>query len=228
MSMSFLQAVSAKVFADKLPRTHVDSPSYEQCDKGTVVEALRLLVVEEENGSSILDGNVILARSFAMELAYSLASTSTFGCRGCSDLSGEITNENNRHEATAACRCCKVALLLPGELRKTKKKRRRSANTTNSLGISRKGKSPIFFLRNEIDENEKWDPTLLEQIHIKYVTSLAEVIQFLAYAPSLPDHLQPLDGIFLLGIGELFMRQNINMELTHLRKCDSDCHQIDL
>jgi len=76
----------------------------------------------------------------------------------------------------------------------------------------------MCFLRNGLDGDERWDPTLLGQIQIKYVTSLAEVIQYLAYATSLPDHLRPLDGIVLLGVGDLLPKQNINMELTHLRK----------
>jgi len=62
-------------------------------------------------------------------------------------------------------------------------------------------------------------PNLLQHIQIKYVTSITEIVKYLAYSPSLPNHLQPLDGIFVLGMGSLLSSgQNSSMEFTHLCK----------
>jgi len=227
--MSFLQAASAKIITNKLLNKQVDTDSFGGGrDIHTLTETLRLLLVEEEceaiNNCDGKDNN--LARSLAMDFAYSLVKSSPFGCRGCKKYSGNSSSGTDLPVGSlatdmpsrAACKCCKVALLIPGEPRTTKKKRRRSESRSNFRGLSRHRNFPMCFLRNGLDGDERWDPTLLGQIQIKYVTSLAEVIQYLAYATSLPDHLRPLDGIVLLGVGDLLPKQNINMELTHLRK----------
>jgi hypothetical protein len=226
--MSFLQAASAKIITNKLLNKQVDTTSFGGGrDIHTLSETLRLLLVEEECGARNCDGNDNnLAQSLAMDFAYSLVKSSPFGCRGCNKYSGNSSNGTDLPVGClatdipprAACKCCKVALLIPGEPRTTKKKRRRSESRSNRRVLSRNRNFPMCFLRYGVDGDERWDPTLLEQIQIKYVTSLAEVIQYLAFATSLPDHLQPLDGIVLLGVGKLLPRQNINMELTHLRK----------
>lgn len=219
--MSFLQNASAKIIADKLLNKQANYPAN---------ETLRLLLVEEEceaNNASCY-GNENLTRSLAFDFAYSVVSSSPLRCRGCynhsassidaiDDLSvGCVTTEI---PSRRVCSCCKVALLLPGEPNSTTKKRRRSESKSNCRGNS---KFPTCFVRKGVDGVERLDPTLLGQIQIKYVTSLAEVIQFLSYATSLPDHLQPLDGIFLLGLSKILTRQNINMELTHLLSMLSD------
>jgi hypothetical protein len=215
--MSFLQNASAKIIAGKLLNKQANYPA---------TETLRLLLVEEENevNNASSYGNENLTRSLAFDFAYSLVSSSPHRCRGCcnhsansidaiDDLSvGCVTTEI---PSRGVCSCCKVALLLPGEPNATKTKRRRSESKSNCRGNT---KFPTCFVRRGVDGVKRLDPTLLGQIQIKYVTSLAEVIQFLAYTTSLPDHLQPLDGIFLLGLGNVLTRQNINMELAHLRK----------
>lgn len=227
--MSFLQAASAKIITNKLlNKQQADTASFGGgLDIHTLSETLRLLLVEEECGARNCDGNDNnLAQSLAMDFAYSLVKSSPFGCRGCNKYSGNSSNGTDLPvgclatdiPSRAACKCCKVALLIPGEPRTTKKKRRRSESRSNRRVLSRNRNFPMCFLRYGVDGDERWDPTLLGQIQIKYVTSLAEVIQYLAYATSLPDQLLPLDGIVLLGMGELLPRQNINMELTHLRK----------
>ena len=73
-------------------------------------------------------------------------------------------------------------------------------------------------LTYDIDEKQSDDPNVLVHIQIKYVNTFEDVVRYLAYAPSLPNHMQPLDGIILLGVGELLSRQSnsSNMELTHL------------
>ena len=220
--MSFLQDACARFIADKLRRKQSDSATNEH------ILALRLMLVEEECDStnSTFEGNDNLARSLAMDFAYSLVSSSTFGCRGCYKRSNNTTDDLSAAAGCVpteipskrVCKCCKVALLIPGDLRPTKKKRRRNESKSNHHNLSRNGNFPMWFLRDGVEGGTNWDPTLLGQIQIKYVTSLADVIGFLAYATSLPDHLQPLDGIFLLGVGEILPRQNVNMELTHLRE----------
>ena len=222
--MSFLQDACAKFIADKVRRKQSDSVSNEHR------LALRLMLVEEEcdapNITPTFEGNDNLAQSLAMDFAYSLVSSSPFGCRGCykrsdnttDDLSAAVGCLPTDIPSKGVCKCCKVALLIPGELRPTKKKRRRNEGKPNHFKLSRNGKFPMCFVRDGIEGGTRWDPTLLGQIQIKYVTSLADVIGFLAYATSLPDHLQPLDGIFLLGVGEILPKQNVNMELTHLRE----------
>ncbi len=212
--MSFLQSASAKIVADKLQNKQANYPSN---------ETLRLLLVEEEceaNNASWY-GNENLTQSLAFDFAYSVVSSSPLRCRGCYNHSASgiiaiddlsVACDATEIPSRRVCSCCKVALLLPGEPNSTKKKRRRSESKSNCRGNT---KFPTCFVRKGV---ERLNPTLLGQIQIKYVTSLAEVIQFLAYATSLPDHLQPLDGIFLLGLGKILTRQNINMEMTHLRK----------
>lgn len=221
--MSFLQDACAKFIADKVRRKQSDSGSNEHR------LALRLMLVEEECDApnTTFECNDNLAQSFAMDFAYSLVSSSPFGCRGCYKRSDNTTDDLSAAVAGClpteipskrVCKCCKVALLIPGELRPTKKKRRQNEGKSNHHKLSRSGKFPMCFVRDGIEAGTRWDRTLLGQIQIKYVTSLADVTGFLAYATSLPDHLQPLDGIFLLGVGEILPKKNVNMELTHLRE----------
>eukprot|EP00579_Thalassiosira_antarctica_P000647 CAMPEP_0201868278 /NCGR_PEP_ID=MMETSP0902-20130614/2235_1 /ASSEMBLY_ACC=CAM_ASM_000551 /TAXON_ID=420261 /ORGANISM="Thalassiosira antarctica, Strain CCMP982" /LENGTH=371 /DNA_ID=CAMNT_0048393605 /DNA_START=45 /DNA_END=1160 /DNA_ORIENTATION=+ len=233
---SFLHAASAKIIADKLCNdqetisTDADKRRSNEKSRDALAGALRLLLVEEENGTNDSVGIGSLTRSLVMDAAYSLVSGSLLPCRGCCDDVDIDANGNDdcppRHAATTkpmACRCCRVVLLIPGEVEKTKKKRRRNNNGSKFLGDTRKVAFPISCVRDGINDGEKWDPTLLGQIQIKYVNSLADVIRYLAYAPSLPEHLQPLDGIFLLGLGELLTRQNNNvMEFTHILSTLSD------
>lgn len=224
--MSFLQNASAKIIANRLLNKQVDSPTHGRCEVHSLAETLRLLLVEEECEASN-DGKENLTRSLAMDFAYSVVSSSSLLCRGCYKYSADsahdkddllMGNVTSDMQSRGDCKCCKVALLIPGKSIKTKKKRQRRESKPNCHRSSRNTKFPMFFITKEGNGDERWDPTLLGQIQIKYVTTLAEVIKFLAYATSLPDHLQPLDGIFLLGVGQILPRQNINMELTHLRK----------
>lgn len=225
--MSFLQHASAKIIANRHLNKQVDSPTLGRYENvmHTLAETLRLLLVEEECEASN-DGSEYLTRSLAMDFAYSVVSSSSFGCRGCYKYSVDSThdkddlsigNVTSEMQSKGDCKCCKVALLIPGEPSKEKKHRRKEGKL-NCHRFSRNAKFPMCFLRKSVDGDKGWNPTLLGQIKIKYVTTLTEVIKFLAYATSLPDHLQPLDGIFLIGMGQILPRQNINMELTHLRK----------
>ena len=69
------------------------------------------------------------------------------------------------------------------------------------------------------DDDGKWDPAALDRIRIKYVSSLSDVVGYLAYVTSLPDHSRPSRGLFLLGANDcLSSRQNVGMELVHLRE----------
>ena len=234
---SFLHAASAKIIADKLLRDDPANISAADGRQQLSGGALRLLLVEEEENNYGVDnkcdgggGRVgSLAKSLAMDAAYSLASNSLVPCRGCSciDAVGNIeSNDGNPPPPDAACRCCKVALLIPGQPKKTKKKRQRNNNHCDGgpkfVDGTGKAAFPMHCVRADgmDDGQDEWDQTMLGNIHIKYVNSLGDIIRFLAYAPSLPGHLQPLDGIFLLGLGELVSRENRNttgvMEFTHV------------
>eukprot|EP00571_Detonula_confervacea_P013690 CAMPEP_0172306700 /NCGR_PEP_ID=MMETSP1058-20130122/7714_1 /TAXON_ID=83371 /ORGANISM="Detonula confervacea, Strain CCMP 353" /LENGTH=370 /DNA_ID=CAMNT_0013018669 /DNA_START=56 /DNA_END=1165 /DNA_ORIENTATION=+ len=234
MTASFLHAASAKIIAEKLRDNKANFPAdgpesdEKSRDALPLTASLRLLLVEEENGSN---SSGIMTRTLAMDAAYSLVSGSSTPCRGCSkDVGGVETNDNNcppGHTATEAppmaCRCCKVALLIPGEPKRTKKKRRLSGDGSKFLGGTGKVDFPMTCIRDGMGDGERWEPSLLGHIQIKYVNSLADVVRYLAYALSLPEHLQPLDGICLLGVGELLSRQNNNiMELTHILSMISD------
>ncbi|KAL9182802.1 hypothetical protein ACHAXT_004081 [Thalassiosira profunda] len=163
---------------------------------------LRLLLVEEGGGNA--------ARSLAMDAACSLAAHSSIPCRGCG-------------ADDAACRCCRVAILVPGEPKGGRRKRRRkNAQHSQFLGDGEGDEV------NGIDGQQQWDPSVLGHVQIKYVSSLKEVLAYLAYAPSLPDHRQPLEGIFILGAGELLSREatRTSMEFTHLLSLLADAASV--
>lgn len=192
-------------------------------------QSLRLLLVEDatEEGGGARDGGRI-ARSLAMDAAYAMVSGSSTPCRGpCStgnnDDGGEGGGGRTGRSAASGppCRCCRVALLVPGEPKRRSKRKRGAAR--GAFGDSMKIDFPLPCSRDGTEGHEgSWDQALLDQIQIKYVTSLEDAVRYLVYSASLPDHLQPLDGIFLLGVGELLSRQNnAAMELTHLCECKS-------
>ena len=212
---SFLHASSAKAVTS--------STRDREINNGTKVgnpSCLRLLLVEEEPGHSTHEESPLhpkLAFSLIMESALAVVASSKLTCRGCTK-----SNDSN----IRSCKCCKVALLIPGE---TKKSRKRKANRDsnanyNSSVIGTAGKldfplmchpetNSSFTMNNQ---RTVWDENLLNQIHIKYVNSLSDLIKYLAYAPSLPDHLQPLDGIFVLGLGDLLSRDSSAPGLTEM------------
>lgn len=191
--LSFLQAaVSAK-------RGSLPVPSFFNDDNND----LQLLLVEDDNKT--------LAYSLAMDAAYSLvSSSSSLSCRGCG------FSEKN------ACRCCQVAMLVT-----------RSQNTNHDQG----GQSPhrkrnnnegdIPFplwchqegTNNDVAGFDRDQSEVLNHIHIKYVNTIQDVIRYLAYAPSLPKHMMPSSGIFIMGLGDLITQQ---MELTHVLSLLSD------
>ncbi|KAL7535789.1 hypothetical protein ACHAXR_006728 [Thalassiosira sp. AJA248-18] len=207
----------ANFSADGRPSSHEQS-----CD-AISAGALRLLLVEEGNETN--DCRVIgsLARSLAMDAAYSLAMGSSVPCRGCVRIEKGCTAAE---ALPMACRCCRIVMIIPGEPKKTKKKRRRNSYGSNFLCDTEKAAFPLSCIRDGRKDSDNWDPNLLGHIQIKYVTSPGDVIRYLTYAPSLPEHLQPLDGIFLLGMGELLSQENKIvpnvMELTHILSVLSD------
>mmetsp|Transcript_364 Transcript_364/g.791 ORF Transcript_364/g.791 Transcript_364/m.791 type:complete len:399 (-) Transcript_364:97-1293(-) len=253
---SFLGAASAKIIADKICDDQSNSPP-DRRHRGTIEEAhnhahagaLRLLLVEEEKNTDSADitndcssvgigscSSAPLALSLIMDAAYSLVSGSLIPCRGCCEDADMIeTNDNDdaignfpttRREQ--ACHCCKVVILVPGEVIKPKKKRRRRNNNNNGSTTKCPGIAfPMPCLRHHTTtkDGKKWeDPTLLRHIQIKYVNSMTDVKRYLAYAPSLPETMQPLEGIFLLDLGELMSRQGNShgMEFTQIISFLSD------
>lgn len=235
MTTSFLHAASAKAVAEKLRGNQANFFADGRGSNENSLLSLRMLLVEEEYlTNNTGEGSGGLARSLVMDAAYSLVSGgSAIPCRGCceDDVGGSETNDNEGRRHTpmetspVACQCCKVALLVPGvpgEPKKSKKKRRRNDGGSKFHGDSGKVEFPIWCVQDGMkgDGERGWDSTLLGQIQIKYVNSLEDVVRYLAYCPSLPEHLQPLDGVLLFGMGELLSRQNNIMELTHLRKCE--------
>lgn len=215
--------------------------------------ALRLLLVEEENNTADsaditndcstvgigISSLAPLALSLIMDAAYSLVSGSLIPCRGCCEDADIIeTNDDDddangnfptRRREQQACHCCKVAILVPGEVVQPKKKKRRRNNNNNGSTTKCPGIAfPMSCLRHHtttMKDGKKWeDPTLLRHIQIKYVNSMTDVKRYLAYAPSLPETMQPLDGIFLLGLGELMSRQDNShgMEFTQILSFLSD------
>mmetsp|Transcript_10173 Transcript_10173/g.20465 ORF Transcript_10173/g.20465 Transcript_10173/m.20465 type:complete len:283 (-) Transcript_10173:84-932(-) len=168
--------------------------------------SLQLLLVEDENKT--------LSYSLAMDAAYSLASSSSspssMQCRGCG------FSEHN------CCRCCRVAMLVATNQNQGQQQNDRKSNKTETdmpfpLRCYQEG------MNDNNDKSRERDQSALNQIQIRYVNSIEDVIKYLAYAPSLPQHLIPLDGIFLLGLGDLISRESAGiMELTNILSILSD------
>ena len=243
MSSSFLHSASAKIISERLRssscRKEVNnrpSAAYDPGDDSLRVaaETCRMLLVEDEGGD--------LARSLAMDAARSLASSSSSSssfldadpCRGCRPSGAG--DDVDAAGAASGCRCCRVALLVaggrPGKTRKGSSKRRRpsygngSAVTPPGNHAGRGAEFPmpcVAARRDGMDDDDLggmdggWDPVALGRISVKYVKTLSDVVKYLAYATSLPDHARPSRGIFLLGAGDCLPRQNVGMELVHLR-----------
>jgi hypothetical protein len=206
------------------------------------LEGLRLLLVEEESSfahddTGLLSNSPQLAFSLAMDAALSVVASSNLDCRGCTKQNKSVDNSERGTGAQMSCRCCKIALLIPGETKQSRKRRTQSNNndkysSSRVVGVAGKLEFPMHckqesnlsqtlpFVDNNAD-SQQWDQNVLNQIHIKYVNSLSDLIRYLAYAPSLPEHLQPLDGVFVMGLGELLSRE-INTagstEMTHARE----------
>ena len=58
----------------------------------------------------------------------------------------------------------------------------------------------------------------LARIQIKYVSSLSDVVGYLAYITSLPKNARPTHGLFILGVDKIILsrQNNAGMELVHL------------
>lgn len=171
--------------------------------------SLQLLLAEDESKT--------LSYSLAMEAAYSLASSSaSMNCRGCG------FSEHN------SCRCCKVAMLV------TRRKDTTSNQYQGQEQTNRKNNKnendmlfPLWCYQEGTNSNgdlsRERDHSALDQIQIKYVNSIEDVVRYLIYAPSLPQHLIPMEGIFILGLGDLISRESAGiMELTNILSVLSD------
>ena len=203
--MSFLQTASAKSGAT------LGTPSSSSHDND-----MQLLLVEDEKKT--------LSYSLAMDVAYSLASSSSsMQCRGCG------FSENN------SCRCCKVAMLVTRRKEITNNQNQGQHQQQQQHHCKNKNENdapfPLWCYQEGTNSNndsnsrdEKDQSAALNQIHIKYVNSIADVIRYLVYAPSLPKHLIPQEGIVLLGLGDLISREHSAgiMELTHVLSILSD------
>ncbi|KAL7485799.1 hypothetical protein ACHAW6_011393 [Cyclotella cf. meneghiniana] len=221
------------------------------------LSVLRMLLIEEDPGhfphndtGSLV--NPKLAFSLVMDAARAVVASSNLICRGChrssdvvskNDVGKGFDDTNQATEGPGGCRCCKVALLIPGETKKSRKRRKKSNNHESSVsrvvGTPGKMQFPInckpennsslatslLFTSTYNGDSTEWDEKILNQIHIKYVNAPADLIRYLAYAPSLPAHLQPLEGIFVIGLGDLMSRENQTsgiMEMTHALSILSD------
>jgi hypothetical protein len=173
----------------------------------------RLLLVEEEDDGQIIGDDGVarrkLALSFALDAAYTLAASSK--------SSSETADEGCIPE-------CRVVLLVGSSrgmmMKKTKKETKKRRRCCNDVLDE--------VLLDNIDDR-KWDPTILSRIQIKYVSSLSDVVGYLAYITSLPKHARPTHGLFILGVDRILSRQNnFGMELVHLLAllCDS-AHALD-
>lgn len=192
---SFLHTASTRI-ADKVSTTNYDSP-------------LQLVLVDnDDDESNNNNGMGSLSHSLAMDAAYTLVSNSSTPCRGCNN------SDDNANSGVGACQCCQVAILMFGTEPKQSKKQRQANDEYSRIEF------PMICTSKEGKQQQAaLIPNLLQHIQIKYVTSISEVVKYLAYAPSLPTHLQPLDGIFVLGMGNLLSSgQNSSMEFTHLCK----------
>ena len=201
---SFLHTASARI-VDKVSTT-IDSP-------------LQLVLVDNDENNN--NGMGRLSHSLALDAAYKLVSNSSTPCRGCNDSD---KNDMNTNTIGGGAKCCKVAILMFGMPPKQSKKHRQA----NDIGMNDTSRIDFPMICTSKEGNRQQAaliPNLLQHIQIKYVTSINEVVKYLAYAPSLPTHLQPLDGIFVLGLGNLLSSgQNSSMELTHLCKL---CYDVD-
>ncbi len=170
---------------------------------------LQLLLVEDDKQISY---------SLAMDAAYSLVSSSppSMQCRGCG------FSEHN------SCRCCKVAMLVT---RWNDQNNRGHQQQQNNRKNNNKNETDMPFpllcyqegTNSKNDNSKERDQLALNQIQIKYVNSIEDVVRYLIYAPSLPQHLVPLEGIFLLGLGDLISRESSGiMELTNVLSILSD------
>jgi len=191
-------------------------------DKVSTTSPLQLVLVDNDVESNNNNGIGHLSHSLALDTAYSLVSNSSTPCRGCNN------SDNNTNNEGGACKCCKVAILMFGMPKQSRKQRE---NNTNYNGITNEYSRIEFPMLctskegNHTSQQAASIPNLLQHIQIKYVTSITEVVKYLAYAPSLPTHLQPLDGIFVSGMGSLLSSgQNSSMEFTHLCKL---CYDVD-
>ena len=206
-----------------------------------LAEACRLLLVEEDDYDGAGDGGGgILSRSLVMDAAISLASSSsgTDYCRGCRRSSSDA-NTVGGGLASSSCRCCAVALLIAGGRPTTKTRKRRRKEGGGSTGRQSPASIPgriefpmpcVVARRDGIRDDDYCEgdgggrdddmSTALERIGVRYVDSLSDVVGYLAYVTSLPDHLRPSRGIFILGIGEILprRREGAGMELIHLRE----------
>ena len=193
---SFLHTASARIVDTVSTSTTIDSP-------------LRFVLVD--NDVELCNNNGIghISHSLTLDSAYTLVSNSTTPCRGCNNSDNNTNNEG-------ACKCCKVAILMFGMPPKQSKKQRQ-ANDSGRYESSRIDFPMLCTSKEGNQQQAALIPNLLQHIQIKYVTSITEVVKYLAYAPSLPTHLQPLDGIFVLGMGNLLSSgQNSSMEFTHV------------
>ena len=240
---SFLHAASAKMISERLrsSRNEENPPSADDPSDDSLrfaAATCRMLLVEDEGGGG--GGGGSLARSLAMDAARSLASSSSFPdvdpCRGCRP-SGAVVGDDVDAAGAAWCRCCRVALLVvggrPRTTRKGSRKRRRPSSGNESVSLppdNHSGRRVEFPMpcvaarRDGIDDDDVggmdggWAAVALGRISVKYVKTSSDVVKYLAYATSLPDHARPSRGLFLLGAGDCLPRQNASMELVHLRK----------
>ncbi|ACI64746.1 predicted protein [Thalassiosira pseudonana CCMP1335] len=193
------------------------------------LSGLRMLLIEEVQTITEAATNSKLAFSLVMDAAYSVASSSfSMACRGCTTSSGSgehhHTNETAPMASSSSCTCCRVAILIPGQVKHSKKRKAGNGNDINNtaskvVGSASKIDFPMHCYQERTNNfsttnncnthnhnNKEWDQSILNHIQIKYVNSLKDVIKYLAYASSLPHYLQPLEGIFLLGLGDLLSR----------------------
>lgn len=211
MASSFLQASSAKALANDNLNGRRDLTRIDD------LRGLRMLLIEEEMADTARDvadssARPKLAFSLIMDTAYALVASSKLSCRGCAK-----TNDN---APSQCCRCCKVALLMPGETKASRKRRKQSKTESRVVGAAGKMDFPMSCRPEHKEPSTKnqshWDEKMLNQIHIKYVSTLSDLNKYLAYVPSLPESMQPLDGIFVIGLGDLLPRGNRAVEFTGL------------
>ena len=167
---------------------------------------LQLLLVEDEEKTS--------SYSLAMDTAYSLASapSSSMQCRGCGFF------EQN------SCRCCSIAMLVTRS-KQVMINQNLGQHQSKPQNSSRADVPFPLTCHEEGEERNTMDQSALDRIQIRYVNSIQDVIRYLVYAPSLPKHLIPDRGIFILGLGDLISREQHSgsmMELTHVLSMLSD------
>lgn len=202
-----------------------------------------------KSGGTYFDSYPNMALSLAMDAACAAVSSSSIPCRGCSsenqtghnNTTAALKSDSGNEESRSSCRCCKVSFLIPsldfqhGNNNSTKSRRKRKRRRApailpfpmNCLHLADGRAGAVFGNASGNGNQRNWDVHLLNNIHIQYVQSIEEVIRYLMYAPSLPQKLQPLDGIILLGIGKLCSngrgedpreRDIPKMEISHVCK----------